>query len=46
MEYKDIFLHLSLDEGMPDFQIQAYIGISPSIRHLRKTWTGKKVRQR
>jgi len=28
-EYKDIALHLSLNEGLPDLQIQAYMGISP-----------------
>jgi len=36
-EYKDIALHLSINEGLPDLQIQAYIGISPrSMRCLRK----------
>jgi len=43
-EYKDIALHLSLNEGLPDLQIQAYIGISPrSMRRLRKTWREKGV---
>src|SRR5271168_2207754 len=41
-EYKDIALNLSLHEGLPDLQIQAYIGISPcSMRHLRKIWREK-----
>jgi hypothetical protein len=41
-EYQDIALHLSLNEGFPDLQIQAYIGISPcSMRCPQKTWRGK-----
>jgi len=43
-EYKDIMLHLSLNEGLPDLQIHAYIGISPhSMRCLQKTWREKGV---
>ena len=43
-EYKDIALHLSLNEGLPDLQIQTYIGISPhSMRRLQQTWREKGV---
>jgi len=46
-EYKDLALHLSLNEGLSDHIIRDYIGISPrAMRRLRQTFreTGETVR--
>lgn len=38
-EYKDIALHMSLNEGVPDGLIRCYLGISArAMRRLRKTY--------
>ena len=46
-EYKDLALHMSLNEGISDNDIHRYIGISPrAMRRLRKTYqeTGETTR--